>query len=197
MLRRRQACAIESAAKWNSNRDIFVLFTAPLGLPSNGQLDSPILNALSSYINIQFRNMDWYKYAVDTPADEWVKKDKMLTTKHFKGHLSDFIRLLSLYKFGGIHLDLDFIVQKTFDDLPPNFFGAQDDIEVQNAVFGLESRNVGHTVADLILRFVKLNNFQNIIEIFSQIDPMCHFYFHKEILQNITRLKIGIPMDQN
>ena len=159
MLCRRQACAIESAAKWNPNRDIFVLFAAPLGLPSNGQVDSPILKALSSYINIQYRSVDWYKYAVDTPVEEWVKKDKMLTTEHFKGHLSDFIRILSLYKFGGIHLDLDFIVQKSFDDLPPNFFGAQDDNEVQNAVYGLESTNVGHTVVDLILRFVRLERF--------------------------------------
>lgn len=183
MLHRRQACAIESAAKWNPNRDIFVLFTAPLGLPSNGQVDSPILKALSSYINIQFRNVNWYKYSVDTPAEEWVKKDKMLTTEHFKGHLSDFIRLLSLYKFGGINLDLDFIVQKTFEDLPPNFFGAQDNNEVQNAIYGLESRSVGHTVVDWILRFVELEMvfFYNYFNV-----PL---FFQTEILQNNIRLK--------
>ncbi|XP_055307991.1 alpha-1,4-N-acetylglucosaminyltransferase-like, partial [Sitodiplosis mosellana] len=147
----RQACAIESTAMWNPNRDIFVLFTSPVGLPSNGQINSPLVKALSTYSNIQYRNVDWYKFSVGTPAEEWVKKDKMLTTIHFMGHLSDFLRLLALYKFGGIHIDLDFIVKSTFEQFPPNFIGAQDDKEIQNSFYGFESRDVGHKIVELFL----------------------------------------------
>lgn len=159
MLFFRQACAIESAARWNSNRNIFVLFAAPVGLPSDGSTDSPILKILSTYPNVHYRNVDWYNYAVGTPADEWVKQDKMLTTEHFMGHLADFIRLLSLYKFGGIHLDLDFVVQKSFDKLAPNFVGAQDSFGVQNAVMGFQSKEVGHKIVEIILRSVDFTSY--------------------------------------
>ncbi|XP_055306635.1 uncharacterized protein LOC129570934, partial [Sitodiplosis mosellana] len=149
------ACAIESAVTWNPNRDIFVLFSSPVGLSSNGQANSPVLKALSTNSNIHYRNVDWYKERYVNScrflyhSEEWVKKDKMLTTEHFMGHLSDFLRLLSIYKFGGIHFDLDIIVQSTFEDFPPNFIGAQDAEEIQNSVLGFESRDVGHKIVEL------------------------------------------------
>lgn len=133
------------------------MFASLVGFPSNGKIDSPILEALSTYQNIHYRNTDWYNYATDTPAEKWVRSDRMLTTKHYMGHLSDFIRLLSIYKFGGIHLDLDVVVQTTLENLPPNFIGAQHYNEVQNSMFGFESRDVGHKIVELILRFVKCN----------------------------------------
>lgn len=129
-----------------------MLFTAPVGFPSN---QDPMLKALSSYPNIQYRNVNWYNYSVGSPVEEWIKEDEILKTKHYLGHLSDFLRFLSIYKFGGIHVDLDFIVLKSFDDLLPNFIGAQEPDCLQSSIFGFDKTDLGHKFAEMHLRFAK------------------------------------------
>lgn len=147
----RQACAVESAAKWNSNRDIFVIFSAQVGFDGKDPY-SPVINALKSYPNIHFRTVDWYQYAIGTPAEQWIKKDMIFKSKFFNVHLSDLLRLITLYKYGGIYFDLDFVIQRNLDDLPPNFAGAQIENDINNAVFGFDNKDVGHDLINLILR---------------------------------------------
>ncbi|XP_055298368.1 lactosylceramide 4-alpha-galactosyltransferase-like [Sitodiplosis mosellana] len=147
----RQACSIESAAKLNINQDVFVLFAAQVGSLSNNPT-SPIFKALTSYPNIYLRSVNWYNYAIHTPAQEWVKRDIILTSPYYVAHLSDFIRLVTLYKYGGIHFDLDFIIQKSLDDMPANFAGAEQSDVISNAVFGIESNYIGHKIIEMILR---------------------------------------------
>lgn len=118
-------------------------------------MSSPVLKALTSYPNIHFRSVNWYNYAIYTPAEEWAKQDLILTSPNYIAHLSDFIRLVTLYKYGGIHFDLDFIIKKSLDDMPVNFAGAEHNDSISNAVIGIESNNVGHKIIELILRFVQ------------------------------------------
>lgn len=168
-----------------------MLFAAPVGFSTNGIIDAPILKALSLYPNVQYRNVDWYNYAVGSSAEEWVKEDIMLTSIHYLGHLSDFIRILSLYHFGGIHLDLDFVVQKSFKDLPPNFVGAYQHHKIQNAVLGFESKDVGHKILEMILRFVKYS-----FDLFFYYLEKCLIFLPStEILLNFTRRNCGMSMD--
>lgn len=131
-----------------------MLFAAHVGFLSN-ELSSPVLKALISYSNIYFRSVNWYNYAIYTPAQEWAKQDLIFTSPYYIAHLSDFIRLVTLYKYGGIHFDLDFIIQKSLDDIPMNFASAEHNDSISNAVFGIESNNVGHQIIELILRFVQ------------------------------------------
>lgn len=147
----RQACAIESAAKWNSNRDIFIIFAAQVGFNAKKSY-SPVINALKTYPNVHFRTVDWYKYAIGTPAEQWIKKDIIFKSKYFNVHLSDLLRLVTLYKFGGVYFDLDFVIQSNLDNLSPNFAGAQIENDINNAVFGFERNGVGHKLIDMILR---------------------------------------------
>lgn len=54
-------------------------------------------------------------------AEQWIKEDRIFTANVYQTHMSDFLRLLPLYKFGGIYFDSDVIILKSVDDLPPNF----------------------------------------------------------------------------
>lgn len=70
--------------------------------------------------------------------------------------MSDFLRLLVLYRYGGIYLDTDVVVQKNLDDLPPNFVGKEVDVKkkinhVNNAVIGLQDE-FGHEISELFLK---------------------------------------------
>lgn len=88
----RQACAVESAARINSHLRIFLTFSAIVGFLNTSRL--PIIDALLSYTNINIRNVDMINYARDTPADMWIKENKMFKSKHLKAHVSDFLRLI-------------------------------------------------------------------------------------------------------
>lgn len=67
----RWACAIESAALANMNRDVFVIFVAPVGYPQNKTELSPVLRALSSYPNIYLRNVHLPSIVTKTPVEKW------------------------------------------------------------------------------------------------------------------------------
>lgn len=127
---------------------------SPVGLPSKDSI-SPIIKALVSYNNVHFRNVDWYEYSANTPAEEWIKRDIIFTSPYHIAHLSDFMRLVSLYKYGGTYFDLDFIIQKSLENLPPNFAASNQDESINNCVIRFQSKDVGHKMIDMILRFVQ------------------------------------------
>lgn len=147
----RQACAIESAAKWNPYRDVFVLFAAPVGFVPNESISS-IMNALLAYPNIHFRNLNLRAYSVDTPAEDWIKTDKLFLSSFLIAHTADYLRFLTLYRFGGIYFDLDVIVQKNLDEMPPNFAGAESANYTAIGAMGFEADDVGHKIVEMIVR---------------------------------------------
>lgn len=142
----RQACAIESAALRNPNWDIFVLSASPVGLPRNQQ-DIPLLiKALLSYPNVYFRNIDLMSYSRGTPAENLFSSHTIFTSQYLTHHLSDLLRLVTLFKFGGTYLDLDFIVQKSLEKLPPNFVAAESTTLLANAIMNFQHIGVGHSI---------------------------------------------------
>jgi len=152
-LNARQTCAIESAARMNPNRDVFVLFASPVGFKTNGE-DPPMIAELKSYPNVYFRHVNIREFSKNTPAEEWIKKDRIQTSPFFIYHLSDYIRLLALYKFGGSYFDFDLIFFKSLDNLPPNYVtqSKTGDDYIENAVLNFESTGPGHKMVEMIIR---------------------------------------------
>lgn len=142
----------------NPNRDIFVIYASPVGFSSSVPM-SPIMNALSNYSNVNYRSLNIYDYAKGTPADHWIKNEKIFSSGHVIEHISDYLRLLTLYKFGGIYFDLDTITQKNLDNMPLNFACAKDDQVLGNAVMAFESTNSGHKIVEMIIKCVRLEFF--------------------------------------
>lgn len=118
------------------------------------------MTALRSYLNVHYRTVDWYNYAIGTPAEEWMKNEFVFKSRYSMVHLSDILRLISLHKFGGIYMDMDFIIQRNLDDLPPNFGSTQMEGDINNAILGFETKDVGHQIIDMMLRYIY---FQHII----------------------------------
>lgn len=149
----RQSCAIESAALTNPNFDVFVLFASPTFYPEN--ITSTGIWSLLRYPNVFFRNNNLWNYTKDTPAEEWFKSEILFESHFVTAHISDFLRLMTLWRWGGIYMDLDVIVKGSFEDIPLNFAGAESQTLVANGVMSYESSGFGHYIVDLILkRFV-------------------------------------------
>lgn len=153
MCRCRQACSVETAAYLNPNRDVFVLFSAPVGFYRD-KTTSPVLEALNTYDNVHLRNLNLNEYMDDTPAEEWFETEKLFSSNFLVGHMSDLLRLVTLYKYGGTYLDLDIFLLQSLDNLPKNFAAAEVVNLVNNAVINFDSEGIGHDIVAKLIRLV-------------------------------------------
>lgn len=161
-LNARQACAIESAgnvvflesslnllfiyfvAKWNPVYNVFVMFSCGFLNP----LRTQIIDAVLSYENVRFNYVPIKEYSVDTPLEDFIKEGHLSRSKFPTSHTADVLRFLTLFKYGGIYLDLDVIVLKPLHSLPPNFVGAENDDVVGSAIINMEKDGLGHEIAN-------------------------------------------------
>jgi lactosylceramide 4-alpha-galactosyltransferase len=127
----RQACAVESAALQNGNLNIFTLMT---GIPNN---NSPSMKALSSYSNIHFRHIELGDYFLHTPLEQWYFCTTWNYGSYAIAHLSDALRLLTLYKYGGYYFDLDFVMLKSVEKYQ-NFLAPESRSFIASAAIHLE-----------------------------------------------------------
>lgn len=104
----RQGCAIESAANLNPNLNIFVLFVAPSFINN----ESEVVNKFKMYNNVNLRYINFVKYSLKTPLQDFVTSNTIYTSQWPVSHTSDLLRFLTLWKFGGTYLDLDVVLMK-------------------------------------------------------------------------------------
>ena len=63
----RQACAVESAALLNPDKDVIVLVPSPFDKIST----QSHITALQTYRNVRIEHIDMNKYFTDTPLEDW------------------------------------------------------------------------------------------------------------------------------
>lgn len=112
----------------------------------------PIIEALLSYKNIYLRNVDLWKYSENTPLKNWMNNGKLLKSKYMNSHTSDYLRYVSLYKWGGVYLDLDVVVLDSFNNIEPNYAGAESPSYVAAGIISFDHDQVGHEIADMCLK---------------------------------------------
>lgn len=96
-------------------------------------------------------NINLDNFVLGTPVEQFYKYGTLFKSVYCVTHMSDFLRFLVLYKYGGIYLDLDVVVQQNLDKLPANFCGIEQGTVVNVAVFGLQNE-AGHHISELCLR---------------------------------------------
>jgi len=94
----------------------------------------------------------WKKYCPDykfilwneenSPMHHHFVKDAFQAKKY--AFVADYVRLWAVFNEGGIYLDTDILVLKPFDNLIEDscFFGYQDEILINAAIFGAEKNNL-------------------------------------------------------
>lgn len=148
----RQVCAIESAARANPNWDIFVLFASPVGLAKDSSLHPPLVNVLKAYPNVFFRSLYFWSYAAGTPFEKWLDEGDLFKSDYVVEHTADCLRFMTMYRFGGLYMDLDVIVQKSFENIKLNFFGCESEYQVESAIMSFTRSGFGHEIAERCAR---------------------------------------------
>ena len=106
----RQLCSIESAAKHNPSANVYVrVLKAKLN----------VSEIFETYPNIKWSIINLNEEFKETPLEEWWKSGKIISTADYVryAHLSDILRLMYVYKYGGFYSDLDAITLKSFKPL--------------------------------------------------------------------------------
>lgn len=147
----REVCSIESAAKHNPNLDVFVLFTSPRFYLTKGT-SNDLLRLQQTYNNIFLRNNDMWKYSNDTAVAKFLETEKIFESSFIREHLSDFLRLISIWKYGGIYMDTDIVVKKTFENLSLNYGGLAGELgPLNNGLISLDSSGFGHSIGRMFI----------------------------------------------
>lgn len=88
--------------------------------------------------------MDLWRYSQETPVEEWINTNKLFESDFLYEHMSDYLRAVTLYKFGGYYLDLDVVVQKSFDDLGEDFYVDDWDTVIATSIMHSRKSGIGH-----------------------------------------------------
>ncbi|XP_014204309.1 lactosylceramide 4-alpha-galactosyltransferase-like [Copidosoma floridanum] len=106
----RQACAVESAARANPGMSVNLLFLSP-SAPSNRT--RKLLDLLLRYDNVRVKRILVDDYIKESPLERWYEDGVLGTSRWPRSHMSDILRYLTLWRFGGVYLDLDVVIIKS------------------------------------------------------------------------------------
>lgn len=149
----RQACAVEAAARAHPKWQVNVLISAPI----KGYQRGGSLSVLRKFRNVKLWRLKIWEYAKGTPLQDMVFNGALNRTRWRISHASDLLRYLSLYKYGGVYLDLDTVVAKALDPLPKNWSARESDENVASGIMSFSRDHVGRMVANATIKDFELN----------------------------------------
>lgn len=99
----RQACAVESIAVHNPRSPVKLLATGP---PNSS---CEFYRVIRNQKNVEVELIDLELTFSSTPFQSWYSSGRWKASKFLIEELSDALRLVVLWKNGGVYLDLDFV----------------------------------------------------------------------------------------
>lgn len=173
-LKPRLTCAIERVAKVYPKRPIIVIL--------NQQRSQCVPAFLSQLPNVHFRSIEIDHFVQGSAVEALWKSGKVKSSIWSLSNISNLLRFLVVFKFGGLYLDHDVIALKPMPENETNFICLVRPDRVASAIFQL---NKGHPLLKLTLeRMVRLRFFQP--------------YYNKPILffrQKRSMAIFGVTMD--
>lgn len=126
---------------------MYVLFLGH-GLQCNSDITTTFV-LVTTYANVRLRRIDLKEYTHDTPIDEFVRSGVMDKGRWLVEQYSDMLRILTLWKFGGIYMDLDVVSLKPMPLI--NFIGAEypGDTLLASSVIGMQSKELAEKAINM------------------------------------------------
>ena len=110
VLHKRQVCAIESAAKMNPDYKVHLLYSCPIH--DSLEDSTEYVQTIFTYPNVNLWKLETKRHFSKTPLEKWNFKAAIMSSRWPKEHASDVLRFLTLWKYGGTYLDMDFVILK-------------------------------------------------------------------------------------
>lgn len=98
------------------------------------------MQALANYSNIKIKPIKLSQYFMHTPLERWYFCTDWNFGPYAVSHLSDALRFLTLYKFGGYYFDLDVVMLQPVAELR-NFTAAESNETVAAGALHVDYRH--------------------------------------------------------
>lgn len=139
----RQACSVESTARKNPDRLIYILYTCSLS--DHFVLYAPqYIKHLFTYENVKIVRLDLETIFEAKPVQQIFKKLK--SSSFPVEQLSDILRLITLLMFGGTYLDFDVLTMKPLKELGTDYIGLENSTIINGAVINVGPKGKGHDI---------------------------------------------------
>ncbi|XP_047024360.1 lactosylceramide 4-alpha-galactosyltransferase-like [Helicoverpa zea] len=146
----RQACSVESAARVHPRQDVYVLFSSPV---AEDTLKASCLAKLREFPNVKFLRINISEYSKGTAVQSILNNLKGSIFR--MQYAADMLKILTLYKWGGICVETDMIMIKSLQNLPPNWIVQQYDTYVATGIMSFAANEVGRNITKAILEEIK------------------------------------------
>ncbi|XP_047024358.1 lactosylceramide 4-alpha-galactosyltransferase-like [Helicoverpa zea] len=144
----RQACAVESAARANPDWEVYLLFNAPV---SDAMLKKSCLVKLLQYSNVRLARIHAASFSKESAVQQIVRS-KLPHSRYPVEHSADIMRMLTLHRWGGLSLDLDMLVAKSFNNLPKNWIVKETIKELSTGAMAFSREGIGHNFTGEVLK---------------------------------------------
>lgn len=126
------------------------------------------IDSLLMYPNVYMRNVNLSLYSIDTPIFDWLNGHKQSESPIKFDYLSNLLPLLTMYKFGGIYLSLNAIVQRNLGELRIDFIGSDWPDGAGDGTLHLKNYSIRNKVSQQLLRyrFFFLQFFKYLLKLF-------------------------------
>ncbi|XP_063240386.1 lactosylceramide 4-alpha-galactosyltransferase-like isoform X2 [Bacillus rossius redtenbacheri] len=149
----RQACAVESAASLNPKKSVYYIDTClDVGEFGAAAFSEEVVRQVFHYANVFVFPVSMSSYLRRTPLEGWLELGELNGSVYPVAHASDVLRLVTLWKYGGLYLDIDMVLVRPLDDLGWNFAVAESSTLVGNSVLSFSARGIGHEFAEMCLK---------------------------------------------
>ena len=123
---------LRGAFNWRHMRTVESIFyhhpTSHVTIYSNTLTRDTFEDLSTAGYSIRVQGYDLRKLIAGTPAHDFVYELELAREgPHWYAHEADLIRLILLYRYGGVYMDTDVILVKPLDPLTVNTLGWQDD----------------------------------------------------------------------
>jgi len=188
----RQACSIESAAKFSNLHVNVFLLSDLLDLTDNSTC---YLHQTLS--NISFYKIDLQTIYENTPLQDWIKSNQFDESKIKVNHQSDALRLALIFKYGGFYSDLDMVTIQDLSTFKNVIGGIRRNqqhgnlFHLASAVFQFEEKHL------LLWETMEMFTKKYTGNAWGEVGPMLiteavQNYFHIEDVEDIESLKNDI-----
>ncbi|XP_013162692.1 PREDICTED: uncharacterized protein LOC106114144 [Papilio xuthus] len=145
-----EACAIEAAARLHPDTEINLLYTSAISRSTW----SDHLDQLVKFDNFRLVGIHVQSYADGTKFEEFWKKGLIHSRLGNHKEIAEYIKFLTLHKFGGTVLQLDVIVNKPLDDLGVNWLVKNGDGLLATDAISIRRSSIGRNITANILRLL-------------------------------------------
>ncbi|KAJ8733165.1 hypothetical protein PYW08_001463 [Mythimna loreyi] len=141
------ACVIESAAMAHPESKIYVLFSYPITKLQTKEYLGQVLN---NYPNVFAARIHIAQYAKGTALESILVED-IKKTRHPIEDISNVLKIVTLYKWGGTVLSNDMMVLRSFEDLPKNLIATKSN-EASSSILSFAKDEVGTNLTNEIMK---------------------------------------------